>query len=190
MSTGAGSQGKTELNGNSKMGTPDVEAIMRRIREDVRLTIKNERAEFPKYIPPAPEDNRNPGTALIDFEELNYINSHWHNWCVTEELNSHRKYFGKLVVKAKRFIIGIVWQYILKGYLEREQQFNMQLVRYLNANARHVDNRDYENFWQLIRKMDNDVAALNDRMDRLIDVLDSRISSLELQADTSVSPKS
>ena len=160
---------------------PDVEAIMERIRTEVRETIGEERAKYPRYVPPAAADERSAGLPLIDYEELNFLNAHWHDWTITEELSSHRKFIGPIVVRAKRFIINVIWQYLLKGYLEREKQFHMQLVRYLNANARYVDNRDYEIFWQLIKKMDNDVEAMNNRVDRLVDALHGQLMVLESQ---------
>lgn len=165
---------------------PDVEAIMERIRREVKASNAEERANYPRYVPPPGSDERSAGLPLIDYDELNYLNAHWHNWAVSEELTSHRKIIGPLIVRAKKFIIDLVWQYVLKGYLEREKQFQMQLVRYLNANARYVDNRDYEIFWQLIKKMDGDVEALNTRMDRLVDALHGKILELDARKERSV----
>ena len=167
--------------GNSQ-AAPDIDAIMERIRADVKQSLAANGAAVPKYVPP-PSEGALDGRALIDFDELNYLNAHWHDWSVAEDISSHRKLLGPFIVRAKRFVMNVLWQYLLKGYLEREKQFQMQLVRYLNANARYVDSRDYKIFWEVVKKMDNDVSALNERMDRLIDKLHSNILALESEID-------
>ena len=171
--------------GAASNGVPDVNAIMAQIRAEVRKAVAEDKASYPKYVPPE-QSNRPAGQTLIEFEELSYLNQHWNDWSSTEHLSSHRPIVGRFIVRAKQFILNVVWQYILKGYLDRERQFQMQLVRFLNDNARYVDRRDYEIFWQLIKKIDSDVAALNERTDRLfkeclntIEVLESRLEKVQ-----------
>ena len=166
----------------SKDEKPDVEAIMERIREEVRASVATDRAAYPRYIPPASNESSS-GSALIESDELGYLNAHWHDWMVAEEVASHRPIVGKFIVRAKRFVIDAVWHYVLKGYLHREKQFQMQLVRHLNTTAQHVDKRDYDNFWQLIKKVDGDVTALNERMDYLFNRLHSQVSFLESELE-------
>jgi hypothetical protein len=166
---------------SDESGVPDVEAIMARIREEVRRSSREDQANYPKYVPPAAEDRR-PGKGLIEFEELSYLNAHWNDWSNSEELRSHRRLIGPLIVKAKQFILNVVWEHILKGYLDREKQFQMHLVRYLNESARYIDRRDSEIFWQVVQKADNDVSGLNERMDRLFDEAFVSIQKLEATA--------
>ena len=167
---------------SSKEEKPDVEVIMNRIRDEVRASVASDRASYPRYIPPATNESSS-GSALIESDELSYLNAHWHDWMIAEEVVSHRPVVGKFIVRAKRFVIDAVWHYVLKGYLQREKQFQMQLVRHLNTTAQHVDKRDYDNFWQLIKKIDSDVTALNERMDFLFTRLHSQVSSLESELE-------
>ncbi|MCB0360957.1 MAG: hypothetical protein KDD44_15015, partial [Bdellovibrionales bacterium] len=147
----------------------DVEAIMRRIRTEVieRAKGRGQRA-IPTYRNSSGDRNAPPSSVLYS-EELNYLNAHWHDWSAAAEITSHRRFIGPLIVRAKRFFVDWVQKYLLKGYFERERQFQMNLVRLLNDTVRYVDRRDAEIFWQLIKKIDADVASLNERMDRLHD---------------------
>ena len=145
---------------------PDVEALMAQIREQVRRELQARGHEHPRRAPIV-EIERNPETALIDYDELNYLNAHFHDWAQMSDISSHRPILGRLIVWLKRKLIFTVVDYVLKGYFDRERQFHMNLVRYLNANARYIDNRDYKNFWQLVEKIDRDIIALNERTDRL-----------------------
>ena len=165
---------------------PDVEAIMAQIRAEVRRAVSEDRANYPQYFPPAVE--KKPGSGLVEFEELRYLNSHWNDWSSSEQLTSHRRFIGPFIVRAKQFILNVVWEHILKGYLDREKQFQMHLVRYLNESARYIDKKDYDIFWQLVQKMDNDVEGLNDRMDRLFNEAYSAIQFLEAELYKKESP--
>ncbi len=156
----------------------NVEEVMQRIRSEVKEASSKGRSNLPRYTP-ANEFKQDDGTALIDYDELNFINAHWQDWSTIEDLSSHRKLLGPFIVKAKKFIVDLVMNTCLRGYFDRERQFHLNLVRYLNANARYVDNRDYKNFWQLVKKVDSDVSALNERMDRLYDQLSSTVLSLQ-----------
>ncbi|MFN8392667.1 MAG: hypothetical protein U0136_20415 [Bdellovibrionota bacterium] len=154
---------------------------MAKIRADVRRSVAEDRESHPKYVPPPAKDRR-PGTGLIEFEELSYLNAHWNDWSNSEQLTSHRKIIGPFIVKAKQFILNVVWEHILKGYLDREKQFHMHLVRYLNESARYIDRRDHDIFWELVHKMDNDVSGLNERTDRLFDEAFSAVRELQDEA--------
>ncbi len=158
----------------------EVKSVLDNIRLSVKEAARNEKQKYPKYNP-ATQYHHDDNTALIDYEELNYLNAHWHDWAQAVEVTSHRKYLGKIILKAKRFIIDVVWTYMLQGYLEREKAFFMNMVRYLNSNARYIDNRDYKNFWQLANKVDNDISGINDRMDVLYENANAKI--IELQAE-------
>ncbi len=150
--------------------TVDVEALMLRIREEVAQTLSQEGGRWTAGARPQNDAlDRKGFTPIICAEELSFLNNNWHSLMVQETPSSHRKFFGKFVVRAKRFIIDTVWHYLFHRYLEREKELLMNLVRYLNANARHIDAQDYDGFWQLVKKVDNDVAALNERMDQLFD---------------------
>ena len=150
--------------------TVDVEALMRRIREEVSQALANEDSRWnASPLPRASALDRKGFSPIVCAEELSFLNNNWHSLMVQETPSSHRPFFGKIIVRAKRFIIDTVWHYLFHRYLEREKELMMNLVRYLNSNARHIDSQDYEGFWQLVKKVDSDVAALNERMDQLFD---------------------
>ena len=158
----------------ARQNVPDVEAIMERIRSEVRAaSMKRD----DRFGPPSPYPRpigaaaAAPGSfsPIIYREELRYLNDNWHSWVTPEDPVTHRRFYGKLIVRVKRFILDAVWNYILKGYFERERQFQMNLVRFLNELARHVDQRDADVFWQLVKKLDNDIVGVNERTDLLFD---------------------
>lgn len=138
------------------------------IRDRVRKDLKERGRETPSRVRVV-EIERDPGTALIDYDELNYLNAHFHDWAQVGEISSHRRGAGRVIVWFKRKVLHTVLEYVLNGYFERERSFHIQLVRFLNANARYIDNRDYQNFWQLVEKIDRDIIALNERTDRMFD---------------------
>lgn len=153
---------------------PNVEAIMERIRSEVRAAAmkRDDRFGSPSAYPrPVGAGAAAPGafSPIIYREELRYLNDNWHSWVTPEAPVSHRRFYGRFIVRAKRFVLDAVWNYILKGYFERERQFQMNLVRFLNELARHVDQRDADVFWQLVKKLDNDIVGVNERTDLLFD---------------------
>ncbi len=149
---------------------PDVEAIMASIRAEVRQRLESEGRTGVKQRGALPiEPDRNPELPLIDYEELNYMNAHFHDWVQMQAISSHRPVVGRLIVWVKTRLIHLLLNSVLHGYFDKERQFHIRLVKYLNANARYVDNRDYRNFWQLIEKVDKEIVALNERTDRLFD---------------------
>lgn len=166
---------------------PDVEAIMARIRERVREELRHGNTAQPTQLFKLKESNQVP---LLYSEELNFLNANWQNWITPTEITSHRFLIGPIIVRAKRFLFNFIWKYILKGYFESERQFHMNLVRHLNASARYIEGRDSEIFWELVKKIDHDIAEINTRFDQLFDLgnmtlratrheLEERIAQLE-----------
>ena len=154
---------------NAVFERPNVEEIMERIRREVKADAESSKRVSMPFEAGRPQKTDSSFTPLHYSEELNYINAHWQDWVSSEEITTHRRVFGRFIVRAKRFVVDAVFQYLLKGYFERERQYQMHLIRFLNACARHVDDRDYANFWQLVAKVDNDISAVVERMDDLID---------------------
>ena len=143
----------------------DIEALMKEIRAQVKEEIGSGSylVGAGKIARKAPET---PGVedSIIYSEHLNYLNAHWHDWVKETEITSHRRFLGKAIVAVKRFIGSSVWEYILKDYLAAERNYNSQMVRYLNANARYIDSRVGDIFWQLIRKIDADIDQVREQM--------------------------
>lgn len=103
--------------------------------------------------------------APVHSEELSYLNAHWSDWSQSPSITSHRKFFGPIIVKLKSKLVHLFWKYLLKDYFERERQFQMNLVRYLNNQAKYNDKRFGDLFWDVIKKVDADVEGLNERID-------------------------
>ena len=150
---------------------PDVEAIMARIRRQVKSDISSEKSSTKPYISPTTPFSDGSASPLLYSEELNFLNANWHNWNRKTDITSHRKILGPVIVRLKRFLADIAWNYLLKDYFENERRFQMNLVRHLNSSARYIDARDSRIFWQLVNKLDNDVKAINERTDKLFDEL-------------------
>ncbi|GAG83496.1 unnamed protein product, partial [marine sediment metagenome] len=117
-------------------------------------------------------------------EELNYLNSNWRPWAVRAELSTHRGFIGKQALKAKEYLLHLVWDIFFAEYFRREEEYQRQLVRYLNKVARYIDARDAELFWQLVGKVDSDIEMANDKSDRLYDELAVSIQRLESRLDS------
>ena len=150
---------------------PDVEAIMARIRRQVQSDISSEKSSTKPYVSPTTPFSDGNASPLLYSEELNFLNANWHNWNKRTDITSHRKILGPIIVRLKRFLADIAWNYLLKDYFENERRFQMNLVRHLNSSARYIDARDSRIFWQLVNKLDNDVKAINERADKLFDEL-------------------
>lgn len=145
----------------------DMDAIMKRIRAEVEAEIAESGAKMPKYLPPPEKLADGSLEPILYSAELNYLNAHWNEWAEGDSFSSHRPFIGSLILKCKRKLRSFLVETLLKDYFQKEREFQMNLVRYLNATARYVDARDSEIFWQLVTKMDSDVSAMNDRADRL-----------------------
>ncbi|MCB0322933.1 MAG: hypothetical protein KDD69_05145, partial [Bdellovibrionales bacterium] len=149
--------------------TPDVEAIMARIRAQVKAELEQSGARTDRYIPPSPKTFEGKSSPILYSDELNYLNANWSNWLEGAEFTSHRPVIGAIILKCKRALRRLLVDSLFREYFERERRFHMELVKQLNATARYVDSRDAELFWQLVQKVDNDIAGINERTDRLFD---------------------
>ena len=161
-----------------KEENPDVAELMKSIRADVKSqsSSADDKADSSEESSPA---------SVLYSEELNYLNANWSNWAESVEITSHRKFFGPIIVRLKRAFVNLVWEHLLKGYFDRERQFQLNLVNYLNKNAKYIDKRDSDIFWELIHKVDDEVLALNERVELSQDASLATIRSLtnELKAD-------
>lgn len=171
-SSGADEPSLTAYRGDSPQ--PDVRALMAEIRAKVLRDLASGALEgswqLSRSSTEASADSEpTESGSLLYSEELNLINQKWHGWAEITEVSSHRKFLGRLIVKAKRFILDTVWQYCFRTYAEREREFLVTLVRHLNATARYIDARDKQLFWEIMKKIDADVQAINERTDLLVD---------------------
>lgn len=169
---------------SSVLEPPDVEAIMASIRSHVKRGLAERPPGIPKYTPPAAELFSGSVSPVLYSDELNYLNAHWNDWLVGEQITSHRRFLGPLVVKVKEKLRRFVVNSLLPGYFEKEREFQGQLVRHLNASARYIDARDAEIFWQTVRKIDSDITAINERTDRLFEEASAALSEAESILDS------
>ena len=165
----------TKLNNN-------VDTVLEVIKSDIRTTLETDR---PMSIPVELCDVKKTSDAqqsILYAEELNYLNANWANWDSTLSVSSHRKLIGPIVVKIKRVLAQFITEFVMKGYFERERQFNMNLVKHLNASARYIEARNADSFWQLINKVDSDIQNITKRVDYLF--AKSLEKNSELEAKT------
>jgi hypothetical protein len=163
------SQVNNTASGASELTRPDVVAIMARIRAEVALEIKKSGTAMPKYLPPPAKLADGSLSPVLYAEELKYLNAHWNEWAEPTPVSSHRRLLGRVIVRCKQKLRHYITESLLKSYFDREREFQMNLVRYLNATARYIDARDAEIFWQLVHKVDSDITTVNERTDRLFD---------------------
>lgn len=142
----------------------DIAEVMAKIRRRAKEELAKE-PQKKRFV--APTQALRAGDPLISSEELRYLNEHWHDWNNVSEITSHRKIIGPIIVRAKKFIADIIWNTFLRGYIERERDFQMRLVRYLNQVAKYVDEGDKSVRVDLINKIDSDLFANNERIDVL-----------------------
>lgn len=140
---------------------------MQRIREQAKEEIAKNPESKRFIVPLSSRQALNAGEPLITSEDLRYLNEHWHDWNSPTEISSHRKIIGPIIVRLKKFIADIIWNSFLRGYIERERQFQMRLVRFLNQSTRYIDEKDKAHFIDLASKIDSDISATNERMDLL-----------------------
>ena len=123
MSTALKQAESTETEG------PDIEAIMSRIRADVRRGLASRGSQVQRRVPPAAKLFDGSVSPILYSDELNYLNGSWNQWAREDEFTSHRKLLGPIIVRLKRKLRSFIFESILKGYFEREREFQMQLVR-------------------------------------------------------------
>lgn len=162
----------------------DIPAIMASIRERVAKETDGKRINrrFQPHVAHLDQSGHWKAGTLVHSEELHYLNTHWQYASAVniDSLKSHRPgLVGKLVVKVKQWFLRVVWESILKGVHDEERAYQMRLVQLLNNLCLYVDDRDGSNFWEIIRKVDADVAGLSARLDRISDEQSGTIRTVE-----------
>jgi Methionine biosynthesis protein MetW len=164
---------------------PDLQKIMASIRQQAKDYVEKNSDAKKLSNPFVSKSSTQTSTdsPLICSEELNYLNANWHGWAAKQEITSHRKIIGPVIVKLKSFLVDVIGKYLFQGYFEKERQFQMNLVRYLNHNARYVDAKIQESFWQLIEKVDAEALSFNQRIDRVFEETRGALEILEEKTD-------
>ncbi len=124
----------------------DVEEIMRKIRENIRM--RREAGIYPEgeieEIHPAPEDQNQSGDENpISLSpgarrDLDYINSNWDVENKGYFISSHRPVAGKFLITGRELVHGEVRRYVDPA-IWKQKEFNASAVRLLNEVARSVE---------------------------------------------------
>lgn len=162
----------------------DIRALMQEIRDRVKQAVEEGEIAPPLYRPhPGDPDagaTRKAGE-LVYSEELRYLNLNYghSSFPTPESITSHRPgVVGKVIVKLKRKLLSMVWRW-LSEHFAAEREYKAHLVRYLNDVAKYVDARDASNFWELIHKVDVDVANALERIERIRDDIGASLLATE-----------
>lgn len=166
----------------------DVEALMERIRGEVRSTFVDGHGRFPK--PPLSTAKLFDGTKIPLFHcvELNSLHAGWTDWLIKPEFSSHRRGIGGSIVRAKQYAVRFVLEICFKGFFQKLYDFNWNVVQFCTRSAHYIDARDAEIFWQLIHKLDNDIQAINDKCDRLYSEVLATLQMVEARESAAVPP--
>lgn len=160
-------------------GTPDVAALMKNIRDEIKKTNDSFEISIPRYVSQREKELLADGASPLQSEELKYLNHHWNDWRQEYGITSHRPgVIGKIIVKVKTKATDFIWNNMLKEYFNRETLFVNNLLRFLNRTSRYIDAKDSESFLRVVDKVDRDVQGINERTDLLVEQLLSEIRSL------------
>ncbi len=128
-----------------------------------------------KFRPPTQVSEKISNPQFSD--ELRYLNNHWGDWNQNAPFTSHRFLVGALIARIKNKIQGYFFTVIFGDYIEQQKSFNMNLVKFCNQLSRYVDERDKQIFWETVKKLDSEVALVEERYDTLfVEVID-RVNS-------------
>lgn len=156
-------------------GTPDIRALMERIRERITKDVEANRDRYPIRPPSTSGEGAYRHGGLQHSEELSYLNRNYayELKLSPDAITTHRGgVIGRVIVRMKRKFVSFLRNAILRDYLSGEREFQENLVRFLNEIGRYVDARD-----------DHIAAALTDtlrqRIDRVADDSASSFVSLD-----------
>lgn len=145
---------------------PDIPALMAEIRERIKSDIDSSldsRAGLSKAAVRFADENGISYGDMQRSEELKLLNrSFSFRGNISEaSITTHRRgLLGRLLVKFKRFLTVFTRDAVLRDYLQAEEDFHINLVRFLNDMARYVDARDNQALSRLARVDDEKSLAI------------------------------
>lgn len=142
------------------------------LEEKIKNEIGSNGKKLPKFNPfKVNLNNDMEEGALIRSELLENINKGYlyPTLCDFNQVTTPKKgLIGKVIILVKKriykFVVGI-----LSNYLKAEKQHELNIVRFLNETVKYIDKRDSDVFFNLIRKIDQDVISLNRRIEEAFD---------------------
>jgi hypothetical protein len=160
--------------------SPDNKIDITALMEQIRQAAKQSAADGPalkRYESPAQVFHDGNDSPLLYADELNFLNANWNYHPELGGIASHRPLVGKVIVKLKRLVHKIIWNIGLLGFIEYLCNFQANLVRHLNHSARYIEARNAKLFWNLNHKVDNDITSINERTDRLFDLVSAEMNA-------------
>jgi len=125
--------------------TPDIRAIMERIRERIAEDVEAHRDRYPLRPATTIGEGAYRQGSLQHSEELSSLNrTYAYELKLSPDvITTHRGgILGKVIVKTKRRLVAFLREAILHEYLASERAFQENLVRFLNDVGRYIDARD------------------------------------------------
>lgn len=144
----------------------DIPTLMAQIRERIKSDIDANLDSRAGLSRAAARFTDESGISYGDMqlsEELKFLNRHFSYRGRIDEgsITSHRPgLLGRLIVKLKRFLAIFTRDSVLRDYLQAEEDFHINLVRFLNDMARYVDARDKHSLAMLSRVDDEKSLAI------------------------------
>lgn len=92
---------------------------------------------------------------------------------------SHRPgLVGKVIVAVKRRLQRVIWS-LFQANIDAEREFRAQATRVLNEASLYIDDRDGALYWDLVKKIDEEVSGVAHRIDEVVREQQSVIQGVE-----------
>lgn len=150
---------------------PNVADLMSEIRARVLAKAAARADEPPPHILASadcsPSGKRKAGD-LFRSDNLRYLNTFKipPRGFSADQVKSHRPGLAGWAVANLKKKVGSVLGFFLEPYLQAQREYYSQLNRFLVDSVIYTDQRDYDIFWELIRKIDYDIGKTVERGDR------------------------
>lgn len=161
----------TEVGSSRSNSKPDVAALMADIRSRVLAKAAARADEPPPHILASadcsPSGKRKAGD-LFRSDNLRYLNTFKipPRGFSADQVKSHRPGLAGWAVANLKKKVGSVLGFFLEPYLQAQRDYHAQINRFLVDAVIYTDQRDYDIFWELIRKIDYDIGKTVERGDR------------------------
>lgn len=173
--------------GSSEEST-DIPTLMAEIRARIKTDIDANLDSRARLSKAAVRFSDEQGISYGDMqlsEELKFLNR---SFSIRGKINensitSHRSgILGRLIVKFKRFLAIFTREAVLKDYLQAEEDFHVNLVRFLNDMARYVDARDNHSL-AMVSRVDDEkslaIFAVEKQLRELSEAFEARVKTVD-----------